>query len=153
MNKYSKYIIILNLILLISICKCSNHKDNISNKKRTNNIISDIPYDIEIVNKVYFAYKEILDLKHTIDLDYNTTEINKIPTKGIIGSELFKKESIIYGPKLYDNVLIDPFIPGDKKVEILNWRFRRTDDWGPPKTMKMKGAPLPYLTNNHSCPR
>lgn len=150
MNNLFKFIFIFAyiLIFLIYLCGCNDNRNKISNKNKTSNMISDIPYDIDIVNKVYFAYKEILDLKHTIDLDYNTTEINKIPTKGIIGSAIFKKESIIYGPKLYDNVLIDPFLLGDKQVEILDWRFRPRDDWGPPETMKMKGEPLPYLTNN-----
>lgn len=66
---------------------------------------------------------------------------NKIPMSGSFGYNTFSKKEL-NDVLLYNNFYIDPFLQGESKVTVKNWKWPG-EDWIP-KEMTMYGSPLNY---------
>jgi len=119
-----KYIILsISVIILIILCSCEI-----------------INLEKKILHKFKFAFCQFRTIKIK-DLYENHNNIDSNIEDEINSTNIpnYQKENII----LHDNCYIDPFLSGNKRVTVKNWKWAGEDCI--PTEMTMSGSPLHYI--------
>jgi hypothetical protein len=105
------------------------------------NFGKDKKYDLII--KYKFINRECAEVSRCL---CEMNDISKIPKVGVFGNDIFTT-SVYSDVILHDNILIDPFIKGEKRVTVKNFKERREDNiFRPvPTEITLGGAPLSYV--------